>query len=61
MRERKSGLRRDEAGRSPVFWPLAVLLLAALLCLLCYEKAGEFLNWLFGDAMSALMPQQQLE
>ena len=41
-----------------MFWPLAVLLLAVLLCLLCYEKAGEFLNWLFGDAMSALLPQQ---
>ena len=58
MGERKSGLRHDEAGRIPVFWPLAVLLLAVLLCLLCYEKAGEFLNWLFGDAMSALLPQQ---
>lgn len=44
MGERKSGLRHDEAGRIPVFWPLAVLLLAVLLCLLCYEKAGEFLN-----------------
>ena len=58
MRERKSGLRRDEAGRIPVFWPLAVLLLAALLCLLCYEKASGFLNWLFFDTVSALLPQQ---
>ena len=32
MGERKSGLRHDEAGRIPVFWPLAVLLLAVLLC-----------------------------
>ena len=58
MQKQKSGLQRDEAGRVPVFWPLVILLLAVLLCLLCYEKAGEFLNWLFGDAMSALLPQQ---
>ena len=41
-----------------MFWPLAVLLLAVLLCLLCYEKASGFLNWLFFDTVSALLPQQ---
>ena len=32
--------------------------LTALLCLLCYEKASGFLNWLFFDTVSALLPQQ---
>ena len=41
-----------------MFWPLVILLLTALLCLLCYEKASGFLNWLFFDTVSALLPQQ---
>ena len=32
--------------------------LAVLLCLLCYEKASGFLNWLFFDTVSALLSQQ---
>ena len=43
MQKQKSGLQRDEAGRVPVFWPLVILLLTALLCLLCYEK-GQWLS-----------------
>lgn len=58
MQKQKSGLQRDEAGRVPVFWPLVILLLTALLCRLCYEKASGFLNWLFFDTVSALLPQQ---
>lgn len=58
MQKQKSGLQRDEAGCVPVFWPLVILLLTALLCLLCYEKASGFLNWLFFDTVSALLPQQ---